>query len=174
MNGTFYDQAARGLPNFPREVMKRWFEHVESAGWPPPFDANGFAIGAWRERVFRDRFLGFWQGTSWALEHHPLTLVTIEPETRDIVNALAGAFAIGLPHPIDISIADASQRIGGFVAALVGTGRLPVPPILLATTRGFEVLDGFHRLAALAYARAASLRVDHIHDAWVARHPSAA
>lgn len=169
MNDSFYDSAARELQNFRPEVINLWFAHVESAGWPPTFDANGFATGVWRTRVFRDRPITFWRSVSWSLEPYPLTLMSLEPESRDVVHQLAIAFAAGLPHPLDIPIADASDRIRRFVTILQQTGRLPVPPVLLAVKDGSEVLDGNHRLAALFAARVAGLPVAPWHDVWIAR-----
>jgi hypothetical protein len=174
MSDTFYDRAAQGLPNFPREVVELWFEHVESEGWPPTLDARGLATGQWRERIFRDRPMAFWRSVSWSCERHPLALMSIEPGTRDMVSRLAEAFGADLPHPIDVPLAGASQRIREFVAILRQAGRLPRPPVLLATSMGFEVLDGFHRLAALAHAHNRGVTVERLHDAWVARPPTGA
>src|SRR5262249_17505235 len=79
MNDSFYERAARDLPNFEPEVVRLWFEHVESAGWPPTFDAQGLATGVWRSRVFRERPIAFWRSVSWSLERVALTIMSLEP-----------------------------------------------------------------------------------------------
>jgi hypothetical protein len=167
----FRQQALRAFPNFPVQVIDTWFEHVAEAGWPPIVDTSGIARGVWYSRIFRDRPIAFWRAVSWALEHRQLTLSDLEPESLTTVAQLSGAFAMGLPHPPNIPVRDASQRIRGFVKVLQDTGHLPLPPVLLATREGLEVLDGNHRVAAFVYAQEAGLSIESVQSFWVARSP---
>jgi hypothetical protein len=169
----FYNLAARNFPNFPRQVIEMWFEHVKSAGWPPPFDAFGFSSGPWRSRVFRDRPLTFWRSVTWSQSPVlvKIRLASLEHESMTMVKDLRTAFALGFPHPLHMPIPNASARIASFVAALRQKGRLPVPPALLVVGNQFEVLDGYHRVSALVFAQDAGLPLVPMHEAWVAWPP---
>lgn len=168
MSPSFYDLAESGLPNFPRPVIKLWFEHVESAGWPPRFDRYGLAVGIWRTRVFGDRTLAFWQSVAWQQGLLALAPALLEPTTGQLVNNAVMSYAMGLPPTPGFTTNDYRARIQNFLAILQATRRLPHPPILLRVGPLFEVLDGTHRLAALFVAQATGIPVDPTHEVWVA------
>lgn len=168
MNGTFYDQAERGLPNFPRPVIDLWFEHVESAGWPPMLDASGRATGLWRSRIFGARPFAFWQSVRWTRGMLTLTPAVLEATTGQLVNNAVMSYTLGLPPMPGFTTNDFRARIGTFLTVLQATRRLPHPPILLRVGPQFEVLDGTHRLAALFVAQSTGVVADPTHEVWVA------
>lgn len=168
MNQPFYHSVANDLTNFPLPVIEQWFEHAVSHGWPPTLDAQGFPIGRWGT-ILANRTLGFWRGVTWALERARLYPADLDDESETMAADLRNAYLLGLPHPQHIPIADSSARIHRFVGTVLATGRMPVPPILFFTASGFEVLDGFHRLAALFHVQTGGGKTEPLHDVWVAR-----
>src|SRR5687767_3921728 len=141
---------------------------LDSHGWPPILDAQGFPTGRWGA-ILANRTLGFWRGVTWTQGRVDLYPASLTDECERMAADLRNAYFLGLPHPQHIRIADSSARIHRLVGIILATGRMPVPPILLITSSGFEVLDGFHRLAALFHVQIGGGKVEPLHDVWVAR-----
>jgi hypothetical protein len=95
----------------------------------------------------------------------------LECESWLTVEKLRIAYAAGLDHPVDIPIKGSSVRIGKFVKIIESTGQMPLPPAILWEGRGFEVLDGYHRVAALFHVQTNSAATEH--EVWIARSAAA-
>jgi hypothetical protein len=101
----------------------------------------------------------------------PLTLSLLDPETGDLVRAAANGFARQLPPIGGLTTTCYRERVARRLSELKNGGHLLLPPVLLRTGMGYEVLDGTHRLAALVLAQAKRVPVDAVHEAWVADPP---
>jgi len=168
MPGTFYDQAAAALPNFPREVIDLWFWHAEPAGWPPAVTPQGYPTAIWGNVLGRARAFSFWTSVSWTLGRIQLTPGLLEPETGSFVTAAANGFLAGLPPIPNLTTRDYGRRIANNVVALQRLSHLARRPVLLSTSAGLEVLDGTHRIAALFVAQSLRIRLDPLHEVWIA------
>lgn len=159
----------RTLPNFPEDLIQEWLApYVLSEGWPPSVDFAGFPIGRWRD-LLGQRPLTFWNLVRWTRESLRFRLQQLHGESLRAVLGLAAGYTGKARDPIASRIRDGKKRFDGLVGFISKSGRLPVPPAVLLTPHGLEIMDGYHRIAAFAHVQGERVAVAEMQEFWVAR-----
>jgi hypothetical protein len=133
---------------FPEDIFKFWMdEYIDQIGWPPSDDPSSLPSNRWCG-LFLQQPLSFWQTVSWVKSRLSLSLQLMEVRHMIILMDL-----IGQAHstaPIHRLPADLRQRVAFQTQYFHEHGHFIAPVALFRQADGrFQILDGFHRVAAL-------------------------
>jgi hypothetical protein len=141
------------LSKMPGEVFDIYVAPlIESHGWP--FDSEGISTDALEARRWYQMFdlqsvqtIG---DLSWKRQWFPFSLNLFFPRSKQIVEAIIEHHAGIYFHAGIANVADTKTKFFRAREYIAGTGRMPVPVILQYDMFGLRVLDGNHRVAAMA------------------------
>lgn len=162
--------ARQFLANMPHDVFNSYIApRIKDYGWP--FDRNGFSVN----RVEARRWFQMFDLQSvqkirqlyWERREIPFPQAVFHPRSYQVVNMIIEHHGGIAYHAGIAKVADTRNKFFRARDYIARTGRMPVPVILQTDALGLRILDGNHRLAAMASSNNAS---DGIIDAWIGRH----
>jgi len=157
-------EAVRNLfPKMPRQVFHLWIlPGVEFYGWPFP-SVNECTIGTKWEGFFGSYPMRFWADAIWKLLIIPGKAHLFRSETEARIHAIIEN-AEGVQNSMK-GVHRSIERFRKCVASVQEHGKIRDPLVGTWTKEGFDLVDGHHRLAAVAYLGLA----DNLHlPVWVA------
>lgn len=139
------------FPNMPSEVFEQFIQpqlqfDIESLTVLETFvTAPGWA------KYFRNKPLKFWASLTWTKLSIPYRDVHINPETINLACQLAKEFRESCPSQTAerANIQDSKARFDACASFIKSMGKFPKPLVCLDVGSHFDLLDGYHRLAAL-------------------------
>ena len=128
------------LPDWPAAVTDVWLANVAMGyGWPPT-EKWHYAL---RGRPFAD-----WHGLTWQETELELTLHNLDWGSRLAINGTYEAAAEGVPNAYS-NVHRTKERLRAAFEYVFRGGTFPGSVILARRAARYEVIDGYHRLAAL-------------------------
>ena len=130
------------LPNFPEDVIAQWLvPFAETDGWPPIADR-------WKY-LLTNTNLDYWKNFTWTLEEVSFETLKLTREAESQIAGLLEAYVLGVNNIY-------SQQIGGnglerfqFQLAFIKKNKQLIrPPVLVNHGKGYDIMDGNHRIAA--------------------------
>lgn len=182
-----FQKIKKSLPNVPDEVLHLWLVPIAEGGygWPPP----EYDLGKWRY-VLALKSLDYWNKVRWEKIKHRFDNASIFAMTDNplIGSSVAGIIEAHTQQKTNAfsNLVDGKARFFSLVEYVLEHRTLPAPPIILQSTKGLEIIDGNHRLAALTHARSliedtaknaspsqkGRVQIYDEHDAWKAIAPN--
>jgi len=152
------------LANMPDEVFNLYIAPlIPSYGWPFQ-KLESPAEGHWL-LAFDHRSLKELSQLSWERLDMPFSLTVFDPSSQDRITAIGDQHIRGMSTPF-AHIENARERFFRARDYIARTGRMPVPVVLMWDWDGLRILDGNHRLAAMAsFSNASACTV----DCWIGR-----
>jgi len=144
--------ARRLLANMPDEVFSLYIEPlIQLHGWP--FDSLDTSYDTPEKRRWFYMFDGHRIQTisdlSWERDKMSFSLAGFHPTAQRTIFGLLDQHVRGIPTAY-ADVINTKARFASCRAFIASTGRLPKPVILLEEWEGLRILDGNHRLAAMA------------------------
>lgn len=135
-------QIKKDLPNFPDNVIEQWLApFAETDGWPPVKER-------WRNLLINTD-LGYWRSTKWEWKEVSPNTLQLSPNAENILYQLMRAYAEGENNLYAKSLGErGKERFRFQLHQLIDNGVFLYPPVLVDHGKGFEIMDGNHRLAA--------------------------
>lgn len=162
MVNTKTSRARAMLRNMPDEVFRIYLEPlIRSNGWPfRGVDSPTF--GVWRN-YFDGHTLKKISQLTWKREKISFRFARFHPSSKDRIRWIIGAHIYGLNTPC-ANVVNGRARFIRCQRYIASTARMPVPVILMRSYAGLRILDGNHRLAAMASLPNSSIGVI---DCWI-------
>lgn len=125
------------LPNTPDDVIDVWLlphSKRQGFGWPPRIDNE------WRYVLGLGRDLSYFQKMHWELREIKITPENLTPNSLSLIQSLYQVHSLkGL------------ERVANSMAYIKEHGKFPRPIVLEETSKGYDILDGSHRITAYFY-----------------------
>ena len=99
----------------------------------------------------------------WHRRDLPFSKIRFLPNSQSIISRLRGCHLYGQPDPLS-RISDGRMRFFKFRQFSAQHGRIPAPAVLMFDSGAYRILDGNHRVAALASLPNASILML---DCWI-------
>jgi len=160
--------ARKLLASMPDDVFNIYITPlIEAHGWP--FHVNGSVLNPPEVRrwfqMFDHQFVQAISQLTWERRKIPFALARFHPRSYEVVAALINLHVFGV-NTFVAPIANTREKFFSARAYIAETGTMPVPVILQHDLLGLRILDGNHRLAAMASFSNAN---DGIIDCWLGR-----
>lgn len=150
------------FPNFPEAAFKLWLDdRIRSNGWPPAgIEWQGFLCG---------KPLSVWQTLQWTLERITVGPDDLAKTSFDLIMEIIEA-GLGRTNLISQYIPDTAERFYSCLECVKSKGTTPGTVLLLRSAKGYDVIDGSHRMAAfLAVQNKLPVNSPELFiDAWIA------
>ena len=132
----------RDLPNFPDQVIEQWLDPLaETDGWPP--------IAPRWKHLLGETALDYWRGFSWHLREVAFESIGLALEAESRIAGLIGAYLHGAQNAYALALgAEGKKRFEFQFDYLTRHSQLILPPVLVESASGFQIMDGYHRIAA--------------------------
>lgn len=155
------------LANMPDDVFKIYIAPlIESHGWP--FDSSGLPLNIVEARRWHQMFdlqsVQTIRQLSWERRKIPFVLARFHPRSHQVVTMIVEHHTGVSFHAGIANVADTRNKLVRARNYIARTGQMPVPVILQRDQRGLRILDGNHRLAAMATVGNANGRII---DCWL-------
>jgi hypothetical protein len=153
------------LANMPDEVFSLYIEPlIELHGWPftslddPPSRANALWL-----QMFDHQSVKSISQLSWERHEIPFSFRSFHPVAQQVIAGLVNQHVGGLNTPY-ANVLNTKARFASCRSYIAHTGRMPAPVILMQDWKGLRILDGNHRLAAMASFSSATAGIV---DCWI-------
>lgn len=121
-------------------------EYIDQIGWPPAEDPASLPSNRWLGLFLRQP-LSFWQTVSWAKSRFAFSYDVME--CRDMMILMDLIRQAHSTAPIQRLPIDLRERVAFQTQYIQKHGQFIAPVALFCQADGkFQILDGFHRLAA--------------------------
>lgn len=152
------------LPNMPDELFSLYMEPlIQEHGWPSCSPDSPEDMPWWQ--LFDCHPFKTICQLSWVRIEIPFSLEIFHPFSQQQIKGLLQVHLFGA-RTIYADIPNTESRFRRARNYIAGKSRVPVPVVLMRDPKGLRILDGNHRLAAMAsFANATSGIV----DCWVGR-----
>jgi hypothetical protein len=136
------DRIKRDLPDFPDQVIDQWLEPLaKTDGWPPVAPRWKYLLG--------ETDLGYWRGFKWQLLEVAFETIGLALEAESRIAGLIDAYLHGAQNVYARTLgSEGRKRFEFHFDYLTGHGQLILPPVLVESRAGLQVMDGYHRIAA--------------------------
>jgi len=152
------------FPNMPDEVFELWLAPlIEGKGWPFKSIEDDLQTTRWRYVLGLDYSLRQWAKCSWELMEIDLSQSSFTNGSISMVKAIIGHAVNNLPTET-ANVENTKERFSSCVSYIKEHGTIPKPIILTRVSDGFNVMDGNHRMAAIAFTKPENIKI----LAWVA------
>jgi hypothetical protein len=156
-------QVARTLlANMPDELFSLYMEPlIEEYGWPFSSSDSPTNMPWWQ--LFDGLSFKIICQLSWERKEFPFSFTLFHRYARTQILGLINTHIFGINNEF-ASIPNTEARFRRACDYIACTGRLPVPVVLIQDPEGLRILDGNHRLAAMA---SLSNSINGIVDGWI-------
>lgn len=147
----------------PDEVFEMWLQPIaKNYGWPftSPFDDTE---GTKWAGVLRGASLNFWVCAEWARKQINLAADPINRHSEYLIRTLLYGYTNSVPTLI-ADVADTEKRVRTCADYIRINGNIPKPIIAIIRGAEVEIIDGYHRIAALLHVGPPG---GHVVPAWV-------
>jgi hypothetical protein len=141
------------LPRMPEEVFRLWLESpIKSNGWP--FSSIDAPISEkWKLIIGDNLSLRMLSSMTWSLTKAPFSKFLLNSSTKATLNIMLSSFIDDNGTLAEGLFPDSRNRFMYHVNSIKKTGTVCAP--VVATTplkgnRGYNVVDGYHRLCAIS------------------------
>ena len=143
----------------PAEVFDMWMlPAIESLGWKFTVVPDSVAATNW-DGFFGSRPPTFWAKANWRFLEFPLHAHLLNSADQARIGWII-EFAVQGKQTKAANLKNCKERFWAFAAYIKEHGKLPLPIIATISRGVIEIVDGFHRLAALFFLeRAAGFRL---------------
>jgi hypothetical protein len=142
------------FPRMPKAVFDAWIRPcIADYGWPFSYSNLLIQDERW-QKFFDDKSLSYWRSLYWSFSSLKISNNVLDSTTRLRIGWVIGANVRGLKTPTT-NLKDTSERFRACTEFIKKNGSLPSAIIGVPTPRGFRVVDGHHRLAALFHLKMA-------------------
>ena len=139
------------FPNMPSEVFDSWIAPLISGkGWPFKSIEDDLQSTSWRFVLGLDHTLKQWHECEWELITINLAEAKFTNGSMDMFKAIIGNAAYGVPTET-ADIENTVNRFRACTAYIQKHGNIPLPIIVTNINGGYFVMDGNHRMAAVAH-----------------------
>jgi hypothetical protein len=139
------------FPKMPDEVFDMWLSpFIEEIGWPFKSDTETTKGTRWENLFGIDRSLRDWAACSWMLIDIDTSRFKISTSSQFTLHALIQS-ANGCKPAEMVNLSNTEQRFRACAEFIVESGRIPAPIIAVFSGDEFDIIDGNHRIAALAH-----------------------
>ncbi len=121
---------------------------VEDYGWPF-HSVHSSVFGTQWDNFFDHHSLKDIADLRWTRQKTPFSSARFHPDSENRIRWIIGAHVFGRRTPC-AALKNGKARFLAFRKLTAKTGRLPAPAILMEDWLGFRILDGNHRISALA------------------------
>lgn len=136
MSNIIFKQIKKDLPDFPDEIIQDWLLPFGiERGWPPKEDTLGGVL------MFGS--IDYWRNVIWEKKQKKFNDFPLSPNYQSLINEIVLNYNIGRS-----SLPDSAERINSVIAYIEAKQKVPRPVVLISTSRGHDIVDGNHRLAA--------------------------
>jgi hypothetical protein len=151
--------------NMPDEVFYMWIGPlIGEIGWPFLSVQDSNFNTAWR-LLFYGKSIQYIAKLSWERCEMPFASIRFEPFSEQRINGLIAGHVRGIDNRL-MDIKGGRGRFFKFRELIAVNGRVPAPALLMLNDKDYSILDGNHRIAALASLPNAS---ELMLDCWVGR-----
>jgi len=158
--------ARKLLANMPDEVFGIYIVPlIQLHGWPfESLDTQSPDTALWM-LMFDNQSVKMINQLSWKRYEMPFSLAVFHPRAQRTIFGLLDEHIRGIPTPY-ANVINTKARFRSCREFIARTGRMPVPVVLQQDPMGLRILDGNHRLAAMASFANSS---NGIVDCWIGR-----
>ena len=136
--------------NMPDEVFDMWIAPlIGDHGWPFR-SATDSTTGTHWHRYFAERGIQVIAQLRWNRREMPFASVRFHPVSQSTIDALRRHHTFGIWNSQIAALKDSAERFTGFQKLVQRDGRIPAPCVLMCEALSYTILDGHHRIAALA------------------------
>lgn len=136
------------FPNMPNEVREMWLDSIaEGHGWDFESIEDSTDNTSWRYAL-NFRTLKEINSYTWTLSEIDLASASLSESSIQCVEGLIIQHVRGIPTSY-ANLFNSKERFNACADYIKDTGTIPRPIVSLDLGKGYEVLDGSHRLAAL-------------------------
>jgi hypothetical protein len=154
--------ARKLLANMPDELYSLYMEPlIEQYGWPFTSPDSPTIMPWWR--LFDGLPFKIICQLSWERQEFPFSFGLFHRYARTQIQGLISTHIFGLKNEYS-SIPNTEARFHRARDYIERTGRMPVPVVLIQDPGGLRILDGNHRLAAIASLPSS---ISNIVDGWI-------
>jgi hypothetical protein len=160
------------LPTWPEAIIEEWllyFANEPDGGWPPP---DPLGNHRWN-RLLGGRPLSWWRRVSWSRQKANCDLESFSPKAKQGVAEIMAAISAGTADQVT------KRRFDHPFKYIMDNGVFPGAVILMGTPRGFDILDGSHRMAAFValqmcpdetFSKLKKNKASVDQEVWIAKH----
>lgn len=151
------------FPNMPDEVFEMWLNPIsEYYGWPFKKPSDPIEGTIWA-KMFSAYDLNFWVTANWRLDNIAIFENTFTNSTCFRLNSIITRCVEGLPT-FTANVEGAEERFRTCAGYIRANGNIPKPIIALIKNGEVEIIDGYHRIAALLHV---GIPIGHKVLAWI-------
>ncbi len=142
------------FPNMPDEVFDLWLAPlIQGKGWPFNSITDDLQKTNWRYVLGIDSTLRDWASCSWSLIEINLSEIKLTNSGVNMIKAIIGYCVMG-NQTVTANLENTKERFQACTEFFIENGTIPNPVVVKKTRDGIEVIDGHHRLAAIAHVGA--------------------
>ncbi len=155
------------FPNMPNEVFDTWLNPIiEEKGWPYSSLNDDLQATEWKYILGINTSLMSWFKCRWVFMELIAESLKLDKSNLAMIEAIVRHSAFG-ETTMAANIMDTQERFRACTAFFTEQGLIPRPVVLKRIDSGFYILDGHHRLAAVAHV---GLSNNLLIPSWVTEH----